>query len=198
MKHTLLFTFLFFLLAGCQEVIFTPKPRGYPRVHYPDKKFQTFEEEYCNFTFEYPQYGLIQQDKDFFEEEPVHSCWFDIFYPDFDSRIYCSYYPISKENTLEKLQADAFKMSDWHLKKATYKEETPFKKNNNVRGMLFEVEGPVASHLQFYLTDSLGEKHFLRGALYFNTHARPDSLAPVYDFVKQDVQKLFETFEWNE
>ena len=70
MKHTLLFTFLFFLLAGCQEVIFTPKPRGYPRVHYPDKKFQTFEEEYCNFTFEYPQYGLIQQDKDFFEEEP--------------------------------------------------------------------------------------------------------------------------------
>lgn len=198
MKKILFFFSIIFFFSCGDEVIFTPKPRGYPRVHYPEKSYQQFDEDYCNFTFEYPEYGVIQQDKDFFEEEPVHPCWFDIYYPAFDSRIYCSYYPITEENSLEKLQLDAFKMADWHLKKATYKEEIPFQKENNVKGMIFEVEGPVASHLQFYLTDSLGQEHFLRGALYFNTQARPDSLAPVYDFVKKDVQKILDTFEWME
>ena len=198
MKYSFFLACLIFIISSCEEVIFTPKPRGYPRVHYPERDYQKFDEDYCSFTFEYPTYGKIEQDKDFFEEDPVHPCWFDIHYPDFDSRIYCSYYPIEGENTLEKLQKDAFKMSDWHLKKATYQEETPFRKANNVRGMLFETEGPVASHLQFYLTDSLGTEHFLRGALYFNTHARPDSLAPIYEFVKQDVERLLESFEWKQ
>ena len=82
--------------------------------------------------------------------------------------------------------------------KATFIDEFPIKKQNGVNGMLFKVEGPAASPLQFFLTDSLGQKHFLRGALYFNTQARPDSLAPVLDFVKRDVEKMLETFEWTE
>ncbi|RMG83445.1 MAG: hypothetical protein D6714_09710 [Bacteroidetes bacterium] len=196
-KRTIFFC-LILVGAGCQEVVFSPKPRGYPRVIYPEKKYQPFDEDYCAFTFEYPQYCVIQQDTAFFDEKPAHPCWFDIYYPDFDSRIYCSYYPITAENSLDKLKTDAFKMSDWHLKKATYKEEIPFRKNNDVRGMIFEVEGPVASHLQFYLTDSLGERHFLRGAVYFHTQARPDSLAPVFQFVKKDVEHLLETFSWTE
>jgi hypothetical protein len=50
--------------------------------------------------------------------------------------------------------------------------------------------------LQFFLTDK--KNHFFRAALYFNTQVRPDSLAPIYEFVKEDVFKLIETFEWEE
>lgn len=87
-------------------------------------------------------------------------------------------------------------MTDWHNKKATYIEEAPFAKSNNVKGVLFTVEGPVASQLQFFITDSLEKTHFFRGALYFNTRVRPDSIAPMYEFVRKDVERMLETFKW--
>ena len=184
------------IFTSCDEPVFTPKPRGYPRVDYPEKAYQPFTEDYCGFTFDYPKYATIQQDVDFFDEKPLHPCWFDIYLPDFEGRIYCSYIPIDKDNTLDKLKRDAFNMTDWHTKRATYIDEFPIKKDNGVKGMLFKVEGPAASPMQFFLTDSLGQEHFLRGALYFDTKIQPDSLAPIYDFVTKDVEKMLATFEW--
>lgn len=197
MRFLALFFFLLFLLVACEEPVFTPKPRGYPRVIYPAKEYQPFDENYCDFTFEYPRYAVIQQDTTFFDEKPANPCWFNIFFPLYDSRIHCSYAPITRETPASKLKTDAFKMTDWHNKKATYIEETPFiNREYNVRGMLFEVDGPVASKYQFFVTDTLEQKHFFRGALYFYTQARPDSLAPVYDFMLEDVRRMLETFEW--
>lgn len=196
MRFVIFFVLVTFLFTACEEPIYTPKPRGFPKVIYPEKVYQSFSEDYCKFTFAYPKYANIEQDKSFFGEETPDACWFDLHIPNFDSRIYFSYIPIDNENTFEKLKNDAFKMTDWHNKKATYIDESLIQKNNGVNGMLFRVEGPAASPLQFFLTDSLAEKHFLRGALYFNTQARPDSLAPVLDFVKKDVEKMLDTFEW--
>ena len=184
-------------LFSCGEgVPGTPKPRAYPKVVYPAKEYQTFDVDYCNFTFRYPKYARVQQDSLFFEETPVDPCWFDIYYPDFDSRIYFSYYPIDEKNPFQKLKADAFEMVDYHNRKANYISEQRIEKPNNVSGFAFALEGPAASPFQFFLTDST--KHFVRGSLYFNTQVRPDSLAPVYDFVKEDIGKLIESFEWKE
>ncbi len=186
------------LLGGCEETAITPKPRGYPRIIYPEKSYQPFRESYCDFTFEYPTYAVIEQDTNFFDEKPAHPCWFDIYVPAFEARIHCSYLPIEAGTPIDKLKHDAFKITDWHNKKATYIEEIPFRKNNDVKGVLFKVEGPVASPYQFFLTDSLERRHFLRGALYFRTQARPDSLAPLYEFLKKDIDRLLETFEWTD
>ena len=186
-------------LASCEEPVLTPKPRAYPRVIYPEKAYQPFTENFCDFTFEYPKYAVIQQDTTFFDKKPAHPCWFNVFVPAFDCRIHCSYAPVTKQTPADKLKTDAFKMTDWHNKKATYIQETPFiNRANNVKGMLFEIDGPVASKYQFFVTDTLEQKHFFRGALYFYTQARPDSLAPVYDFMKVDVMKMLETFEWTD
>lgn len=183
------------LLASCgQDGIGTPKPRAYPKVEYPAKAYQQFDEGYCNFTFEYPKYAIIQQDTSFFDEQPAHPCWFDIYFPDFDSRIYCTYYPVEGRQSFEKLQQDAFEMVGWHNKKANYIEELNIEKDNGVSGIAFIIEGPAASPLQFYLTDSI--QHFMRGSLYFNTQVQPDSLAPIYSFVEEDILKMIETFEW--
>lgn len=190
---------MIFLITSCEEAVYTPKPRGYPRVVYPEKGYQQFSENYCAFTFEYPVYAEIQQDTTFFDEKPAHPCWFNIVVPAFNSQIHCSYAPITKNTPAEKLRTDAFKMTDWHNKKATYIDEKPFiNREHNVKGMLFEVDGPVASKYQFFLTDTLAEEHFFRGALYFYTQARPDSLAPVYDFMLEDLAHLLETFRWEE
>lgn len=186
---------LFF--ASCEEPVFTPKPRGYPKVVYPEKTYQQFDENYCHFTFEYPEYGVIEKDTSFFDEKPADPCWFNIYYPQFNCRLHCSYSPLVNQTSVEELKTDAFKMTEWHNKKATYIEDRPFRKSNNVQGILFEVEGPVASHVQFLLTDTLEQEHFLRCALYFYAQARPDSLAPIYDFLRADVDRMIETFAWS-
>ena len=184
------------LFQSCEEVIYSPKPRAFPKVVYPEKNYQPFDEGYCEFTFQYPQYATIQQDTLFFDEKPAHPCWFDIVMPDFDARIHCSYYPIDKVNTFDKLNADAFDLASKHNLKANYIDDLIIKKPNGVSGIAFNLEGAVASPFQFFLTDST--THFLRGALYFNTQSRPDSLAPVKDFVKTDIMHLINTFEWKE
>ena len=184
-------------LASCGDPIMTPKPRGYPKVVYPEKGYQLFTGAYCDFSFEYPKYSVIQQDTTFFDDKPENPCWFNVVTEDFACRLHCSYAPITKEKPADRLKTDAFKMTDWHNKKASYIEEIPFlNAGKNVKGMLFEVEGPVASKLQFFLTDTAEQVHFFRGALYFYTQPNPDSLAPVYDFMKKDVMKMLETFEW--
>lgn len=193
-----LFFFLFIFLlsfSGCQEPSFTPKPRAYPKVEYPEKKYISFDEEYCSFTFQYPQYTKIQRDNKSFEESPTYSCWFDLYYPGFDSRIYFTYYPIGGAKNFEELKSDAFEMADWHNKKANYIEEYLIERaEDKVFGFAFNIDGPAASPFQFYLTDST--EHFLRGSIYFNTKTQTDSLAPVIDFVKKDAIKIIETLEW--
>jgi gliding motility-associated lipoprotein GldD len=56
------------------------------------------------------------------------------------------------------------------------------------------VKGAAASNVQFYLTDSV--QHFIRGSLYFYNAPQPDSIAPVLDFVSEEVKHLVETFQW--
>ena len=196
MRFLILFFALFVFCQSCEEPVFTPKPRGYPKVVYPEKAYQQFDQNYCNFTFEYPKYGVIERDTTFFDERPTDPCWFDIYYPDFNCRLHCSYSPIADQESIDELKTDAFNLTDWHNKKATYIEDRPFRKMNNVQGVLFEVEGPVASQVQFFMTDSLEQEHFLRCALYFYTQARPDSLAPVYDFLREDLDHMISTFAW--
>lgn len=184
----------FLFMTSCEDPIFTPKPRGFPKIDFPAKAYQSFTEGYCGFTFDYPTYALIQQDTLFFDQKPVHPCWFDLLIPSLDAKIHCSYYPISAENSFDDLLTDAFEMANKHNLKANYIDEMRIQKENGVSGLVFNIDGPAASPFQFYLTDSTS--HFLRGALYFNTQARPDSLAPVVDFVKKDILNMINTFEW--
>ncbi len=186
----------FALLSACRETVYTPKPRAYPKINFPEQGYQQFDEQYCHFTFEYPSYASIQQDTAFFDEKPVDPCWFDVYIPALNCRWYFSYIPIEKKEKLDSLRRDAFVLADKHLVKAEYKDEIPVKNaDRNIEGMLFKIDGPVASPFQFFLTD--GNKHFVRGSLYFNTQAnKPDSLAPVVQFMEKEMLHLIETFEW--
>jgi gliding motility-associated lipoprotein GldD len=181
-------------LLSCVQVPPTPKPRAYPKIQFPEKSYTLFTERYCPFSFEMPQYARIEQDTQFFEDKPLHPCWFDIYFPVFDCRIHCSYFEINNPFSFEKLNEDAFRMVMEHNRKATYIDELPIEKPGGINGFLFNIEGPAATPFQFYLSDS--SRHFLRGALYFNSQIKPDSLAPQYEFVKRDIVHLINTFHW--
>ena len=195
--------FVCVLLAGmavfiqCKnDTLPTPKPRSFPRVIYPEKVYRQFDTSFCEFTFEYPAYATIIQDTAFFGEKPVDACWFNIYVPQFQSLIFCTYYPLGKKNTFFKVLNDAYKLAGVHNKKANFIDEIPIDLPGKVYGTIFSIEGPVASTYQFFVTDST--KHFLLGALYFNARTNQDSLAPVAEFMRKDVQHMIKTFKWRD
>lgn len=191
------FSCLFVILfAACDGYTPVPKPRAYPRVEYPEKAYKPFDETYCAFTFDQPVYATIEHDTTYFDEKAKNDCWFNINVAALNAKIFCSYNPISSRSDFDKLVSDAYEMTNKHNVKASYIEESPVvRPEDHVHGVVFNVEGPAASSYQFFLTDST--KHFLRGALYFNTEARPDSLAPVVKFMREDLDRMVLSLKWN-
>lgn len=185
------------LISACSETENpTPKPHAWPRIEYPKRAaLQEFDHHFCNFSFQYANYIAFEQDSTFFDEKAKDPCWFNLTWPMFNAKLHCSYYPISAANRFDELVADAFDLAGKHNVKADFIDELPIRMPNGVSGMVFDIQGPAASPFQFYLTDSTN--HFIRGALYFNTKTSPDSLAPVYNFVKTDITQLINSFNWN-
>ena len=190
----ILFITMFLQSCGDGDAAISPKPRGYPKVVYPQKSYQSFEEGYCDFSFEYPTYAKIEKDETFFGEKTVNECWFDILIPQFNAKIHCTYSPIDQESTAENLTSDAFELAHKHNIKAKYIEEIKINTANGANGFAFNLEGDVASPFQFFLTDE--KKHFMRGSLYFNNKVATDSLAPIFTFVKKDIEHMINTVKW--
>ncbi|MEN8928743.1 MAG: gliding motility lipoprotein GldD, partial [Flavobacteriales bacterium] len=63
-----------------------------------------------------------------------------------------------------------------------------------VYGISYEIVGNVASNYQFFLTDSTN--NFYRGSLYFNVKPNIDSIKPVLDYLKENINTMIGTFDW--
>lgn len=175
-------------LFGCSGDSYTPKPRGYFRIDLPAKSYSIISTD-CPYTFEIPDYAVLNNDKN----NPTKSCWFDLDFPSLKASIYLSYKPVN--NNLDTFLEDSRTLAFKHTVKASNIEQSPIIKNEkSVFGMIYNIEGDAASDYQFHLTDS--NNHFLRGSLYFNTAPNQDSIKPVLDFIKEDIEHIFETFEW--
>lgn len=181
-------------LSACKESVYTPKPRMYPKIAFPEYTLLKYETASCPFTFQYASYVKPIKDTSFFGEKPMNDCWLNLQLDVFNGTIHCSYLPISKTEDLTKFIKDSYKLAREHQIKANFIDEIPIHKSKHVNGMLYNLEGPTASTFQFYLTDST--KHFLRASLYFNAQTRPDSLLPIVEFVKKDLMTIINTFEW--
>lgn len=193
-----LFLGVLLMFGSCQnEVTRSPKPRAYPKVIFPEKVYETTQIDYCDFTFELPNYASVVREEYFFEDTPNSECWFDITYEQFNGSLHCSYYSIQNRQHFDALVEDAFKLVSKHQKRLSAQEEyLVSKKKDAVYGINFELKGPVASPMQFFLTDST--THFMRGSLYFENKINPDSMAPIHDFIMEDVHQMIKTFEWND
>jgi gliding motility-associated lipoprotein GldD len=170
------------------------RPRMYPRVFYPKVQNTSYISSQCPFTFNYPDYCSVQKDSFIFEGKPVSDCWFDLHSKDLNMSLHCSYYPINGEKSLSKHIEDAFKIAENHNAKANYRNETKLENKHGAGGLMFNIEGPVASPLQFFLTDE--KKHFFRASLYFNAKVNPDSTMAILNFVKPSIDSLISTFKW--
>jgi gliding motility-associated lipoprotein GldD len=185
--------FLFIFLAISCNSVYTPKPAGYFNIKFPQHAYQRFQDASFPYTFEYPVYAQIIHDTTFFEDKPENPFWINIDFPQFKAKIYVSYKEIGP-NSFDKLKDDAFKMTFKHSYKASSIEDSVIQTPLGVSGIFFNVGGNAATAKQFYVTDSV--KHFLRGALYFDTTPNEDSLGIVNQFLQEDMRHIINTLQW--
>lgn len=171
---------------SCKNNSGKPKPKGYFRIDLPEKSYTQYDDD-CPFSFEYPEYSMI------IKGNKQHPCWLSIYFPLNDATIYLTYKEIN--DNLVKLSEDTRDMVYEHTIKASAINEKSFVNDTiSVYGILYKLKGNVASHTQFYLTDSTN--HFIRGSLYFNNPPNRDSIAPVLKYINKDIQHLIETTKW--
>ncbi|PLX11903.1 MAG: gliding motility lipoprotein GldD [Marinilabiliales bacterium] len=176
------------IFFGACKRDYTPKPRGYFRVDLPEKSYSKFDTNFP-YKFDYPTYTKIVED----QSKASEKYWINIEYPQLNGKIHISYKSVN--NNIDQILEDTRKLAYKHTIKADAINEKIFiKPEKNVYGILYEIEGNAASSVQFFLTDSTD--HYLRGALYFNAEPNKDSLAPIKKFVKEDIIRLIESFEW--
>jgi gliding motility-associated lipoprotein GldD len=181
-----------FLCSSCkkQDQAYIPKPKGYNRIDLPAHQYHKLAGRYP-YSFEVSKYAEVVPDT----FKMAGKDWIFINYPRFKANIQITYKPVEKDRA--KLKAfidDSYKLTVKHQIRASSIQEQRILTPRGLTAMIFKIEGDVPSPYQFYTTDST--VHFLRGAIYFPTATKNDSLAPVIDYLHKDMVRLLTTLEW--
>lgn len=180
------------IASACGSTPYTPKPHAYPREYFPPRSYHLFD-TIAPFKFLYPRYAVIQKYSN--DDSSKNPFWYNIHYLPFNATLHISYHDFTTRSEFDELFDDTRRLAYKHDIKAEEIEEIEVHNpSTHSSGIIYELKGNTATNLNFYLSD--GEKHFLRGALYFNSRTEIDSIQPVFDFIKQDVIKMIETTSW--
>ena len=184
---------LFMVLAiwSCEQT-YTPKQKGYNRLDLPEHSYKALPDS-LPYQFQISTSAKILRDSSYIAER----YWIDIYYPNIVGNVQLTYKSLNhNEDLLKELVNDAYKLTSKHQIKAYAINETIVLTPSGKTAVVAELEGEVPSQLQFFITDST--ENFLRGALYFRTSTKNDSLAPAIEYIKMDIIHLLNTLEWKE
>lgn len=176
------------VIFSCKEENYYPKPLGYFRIGFPEKvEFKTYESE-CNFEYQYPSFSVVQN---------LENCNQNIVFPKFNAILHLTSIKFdgTEMNNLFYHTEYSRKLAYEHRIKADAINQTVYSNDSaKVYGVAYEILGNVASNYQFYLTDSTD--NFFRGSLYFNVKPNIDSIRPVLNYLKENIEGMIETFDW--
>ena len=188
---TLLVCTLIITFSSCDDEddeVFIPKPKGYPRIYFPEKTYRLYD-SLCPYSFEIPTYANILNDR----HNGADPCWINVNFPKYNAQIHLSYKIIT--NNLDTVLGECRDFVVKHQVKSTGIDETIIVRDSSqVYGLVYDIDGNTASNVQFYLTDST--HHFMRGALYFNAVPNIDSMKIVVDYLRKDIVHMIQTFQW--
>ena len=178
-----LMTSICFFNACSESAI--PKPRGFHRIDLPQHTYQKFKSSDCPFEFNYSKQAVIVPHDS--------ACWLNIVYPNYKAIIHLSYAHLNN-NLIEHAETSRDLVMEHIVKADDIIEEYIDSDTSRVYGISYNFLGNTATNYQFYLTDS--SSHFFRGALYFNMIPKADSIAPISNFIKEDIEQLIQSFHW--
>lgn len=180
--------YLIFILSACGSDLTIPKPPTYLRMDLPEHSYKTYKST-CGYQFDA---ATIFKIKDVSDSAGL-TCHKDIDLGPLNGVIHFSYIEmIEPLSTYVNFAND--KVDEHKLKATAIDDQNILHPENRVYGTFFELQGDVASPFQFYLTDSTSK--FISGVVYFNSRPNYDSLKPSLDYLKVDLLKMVNTFQW--
>lgn len=173
----------FILIYSCNSD-FLPKPKPFLKLKYPTSTYNKLDSN-CPYVFEY---------SDQVELSFKSNCWAVIKYPRLKASIHITYRGVS--NNLNEILKEVEKLTYKHTIKANaITNALPYENfEKRVFAKIFNIEGNVASNIQFVATDSV--KHVLAGSLYFYVKPNYDSILPAVKYIEKDLIHMVETLEW--
>jgi gliding motility-associated lipoprotein GldD len=169
-------------LSSC-ESNWLPKPPGYNRIDLPRHEYNSLKEGYP-YSFDFSTHSTVEADSFNLNEKD----WINLNYKEFGAKVHMTYKKIDQSTDFKTLSNDAFNLTAKHQIKAYGIEEAILLTPNGYSAVVAELTGEVPTQFQFFVTDSTS--HFLRGAVYFNTALKNDSLAPIIEYIKIDMAHL--------
>uniref|UniRef100_UPI0040477069 gliding motility lipoprotein GldD n=1 Tax=Algoriphagus sp. TaxID=1872435 RepID=UPI0040477069 len=182
MKQFFPLVFLVLICAACEST-WLPKPPGYNRIDLPRHEYNRLEEGHP-YQFDFSTQSQVEADSFNLMERD----WINLNYKELGAKVHLTYKKIDQNTDFQVLSNDAFNLTAKHQIKAYGIEEVVLLTPNGYSAVVAELTGEVPTQFQFFVTDST--THFLRGALYFNTALKNDSLAPVIEYIKFDLAQL--------
>lgn len=180
------------LCSGCRRGDdYTPKPKAYLRFSFPAKSYVPYDTAAVPFSFERAAGTRVVMKKDEAQEK-----YLDILYPRYRGVVFLTYKPMRGVEDLAGQVDTSYELLKMHFDYSSGVEESHYANAaTHVYSTTYRLKGSnVASTYQFWATDSL--HHFLRGSLYLDQTPNNDSLAPVLEYLQQDLDRLIETLVW--
>lgn len=182
MRYVLVVCSLIFVLSSCKEETL-PKPKSFLTLEYQNPVYKKIENS-CNYQFEVSNFAQLKTSD---------NCWAKLQYPDLKATVHITYRAV--DNNLDEILREVEKLTFEHTIKADAINAIPFENyERQVFGKLYNVEGDVATNVQFRVTDSVN--HVLSGALYFYSRPNYDSIVPAVRYLEKDIMHIIETLEW--
>lgn len=182
---------LFMAISCGHRHDYTPKPQAYLRFDFPPKAYEVYDTAALPFSFECATAANVTLKKDTPRDK-----WVDILYPDHNGVVFLSYKPLKGPEDLRGQIDTSYELLKVHFDYSSGVDEQQYvNPARHVYATTYLLKGSnVASTYQFWVTDS--SHHFLRGSLYLDCTPNNDSLAPVLDYLQQDLVHLLETLTW--
>lgn len=169
----------------------TPKPQAYLRIDLPPHSYTLCDTAALPFVFDQSNISVLD-----WKKSTANDKWFTLSYPKYKGYVFMTYKHIRNLYDLRAQIDTSYQFVEGHFSYSSGIDENKFMdKGNNLYGTTYHLKGQnVASTYQFWLTDSVS--HFLRGALYIDCTPNNDSLAPVLEYLQDDINHLIESIRW--
>ena len=175
----------FILVCSCNQA-YKPKPKGYNQIQFPEKKFEQITVSNI-YSFKKNTRANHKIDDERF--------WVTLKYEKLKAEILITHKKILNYSELNEFVQESYKLIGRHQIKAESIIEKRVVASNKTEAVLFEINGEVASPYQFITTDSTSS--FLRAALYLDNATVNDSIMPVIEYLKNDVNHILNTLVWD-
>jgi gliding motility-associated lipoprotein GldD len=188
--HKILFLFgLLLFHFSCDETSYLPREKAFLRLEFEKPMYGTFSSESSKLNFIYnnasASFEIISEEKTVLR------------YKHIKIDIVLSNIQLENTSSFEESLQNFYMFLEPHRKKSNQISVKEFISADNKRfAKVFEMRGPVASPLQFYVTDSIN--NFLFGSMNLIQKSDYDSIYPSVMYVKNDIFSIIESVNWEE